>query len=1510
METVEDLLGPAPPETIEGLLGPPPKILEPSVILDGESFDYQFSEGRPGYLLDVFGQGIKRGWGAHPADIGPETQKFLRDIGLFNDYEKSRSNVIKQFNEAMLRSTALAAHSAIRSLPALVYGFGDVAVELGVPRDIPGMFEAFPAGRLTGMPARVRPNMPQLIERSLLLEEARDLGVLEGTSPTNMARERFAPTGEPTPTERVVRPLEPTSEAAPTALEGAAEAIPETSFTTMEPVDVHAIARLVDPQTFREFDALAEQKQTFTRWLEELEDVRRQDPRVIAAEKEIATILGKVRGVEERLTKRAADRLAEIRGDLENFLRTETPDMQRVRRERQKVDEKMRDLAEPVSAAYRRANEEMPRAETVTEGLVREPREVAPLVEEVAVPDAAVISETVGEPTTPNIVNLSQRRPTIARDVEQQLVNAGRPVGEARAAGTLVQAHYEARAARFEGALGSARDLYDAEAPSIRRVPGRVYPGQITPRLNEIRLFDIADSSTFLHETGHNWLFELERDAAHPKAPLELKQDMEAVRAWLGAEDGKPFTRKMHETWARGFERYLMEGLAPTQRLASVFEKFKQWLVDKYQTVTRLRSPINDDIRGVYDRLLSTPSREAVIAPERPGALDLATAHEQVARETPAAQALEAADRLRMERDRVAETLTKALEDGRRNARRGPTRSIVAGEGEAPGRIVNLREEPASTDAPIDTGRVAAAGKGEAGTASTERFTDVTSDYLDRAGNIRLDNLDTAGDVTMAIREAAREGGEFVQERRGVMSDVEVRDLADDLGVAAQKLNKREIGEAFNAEEIVSFRRLLVKAAEDVRDTMTAAAGGDMKAIIAYALARERLLLVQGQVAGVTAEAGRALRAFKSLKGEVGDANLMASFFQQNLGRTARELQLEAQGGLKMESRAQINKYVRDAAEPSWKEKVVEVRINSLLSGPYTHIRNLIGNTATALNAIPETALAAAITKVRGRGNITFAEVNDRIAGTIQGAQEGVVAFKAAMGDESYMFDRATQAEGYRPAIGGTTGQVVRFPGRTLSAEDAGYKALARRQELNVQARRQATAEGLTGAEAEARVTNLVRDLPTPLEIDKMVKDAETQLLRDQAAGVATVEQEVALRELKITQDISGKVRAFEDYQTFTNPLGPTGQRWLGVIDSMPLLRLIFPFNRTPINIMKYAVERTPFGLAMQSVRDNLVGRNGIDAQNMQIARLTLGSMMMTGVVGFTLGGQMTGGGPYTAPEREVWGLDGKIPYAARFGNTWVSHQNAVDPFGINIALASDLAEVGKYAHRWAWNKDDDATFDKLMWMTVYAFSRDIFSKLNFRGASDLFSAIMHPEMSMEKYLRQQGASLVPAIVGQTADMTDPIKRDARTMLDALRARIPYLREDLRSERDLWGEPVPQENFGPFKTSEARNDPVNALMERLGMSKAAAGRKLEQVDLTPQQYDDYERLSGRMAKIMLDKQLPYIERMPSQGMQREIITKLIDQARKMARAQVMMGSMGGDNDLVVKGREQRLKVLH
>ncbi|MCB9942989.1 MAG: hypothetical protein H6851_05135 [Geminicoccaceae bacterium] len=120
-----------------------------------------------------------------------------------------------------------------------------------------------------------------------------------------------------------------------------------------------------------------------------------------------------------------------------------------------------------------------------------------------------------------------------------------------------------------------------------------------------VRLFEKADLSTVLHESGHLFLEVMTKLADRPEASDQLKADLATIREWVGNKGGK-WERGQHEQFARGVEAYLFEGKAPSIELQSAFDRFRSWLVRIYRHIAKLDVELNDDVRGVMDRMLAT----------------------------------------------------------------------------------------------------------------------------------------------------------------------------------------------------------------------------------------------------------------------------------------------------------------------------------------------------------------------------------------------------------------------------------------------------------------------------------------------------------------------------------------------------------------------------------------------------------------------------------------------------------------------------------------------------------------------------------------------------------------------------------------------------------------------------------------------------------------------------------------------------------------------------------------
>lgn len=155
-----------------------------------------------------------------------------------------------------------------------------------------------------------------------------------------------------------------------------------------------------------------------------------------------------------------------------------------------------------------------------------------------------------------------------------------------------------------------------------------------------LHLLDAANQSTFIHESAHLWLSEMESMAAQEGAPKQLLEDLQTVRDWAGYKKGmeaeyagtaleKEFAgyakeirsarksgdavavkaaeeRWMQERFARAFERYIAEGKAPVKELQGPFRRFKKWLIGIYRDLRNLGKEPTDDVRRAMDRMVAS----------------------------------------------------------------------------------------------------------------------------------------------------------------------------------------------------------------------------------------------------------------------------------------------------------------------------------------------------------------------------------------------------------------------------------------------------------------------------------------------------------------------------------------------------------------------------------------------------------------------------------------------------------------------------------------------------------------------------------------------------------------------------------------------------------------------------------------------------------------------------------------------------------------------------------------
>lgn len=145
-------------------------------------------------------------------------------------------------------------------------------------------------------------------------------------------------------------------------------------------------------------------------------------------------------------------------------------------------------------------------------------------------------------------------------------------------------------------------------------------------RQTRITLTTAADASTAIHEFGHFWLEAIGNIAGDlskmspetlSDSQKRIVEDYGKILSYLGVESRADIKTPQHETWARSLEAYLAEGKAPSEELRSIFARVRQWMINAYRlwksgAATKqaigaaLDVQLNDEVRGVFDRLLAT----------------------------------------------------------------------------------------------------------------------------------------------------------------------------------------------------------------------------------------------------------------------------------------------------------------------------------------------------------------------------------------------------------------------------------------------------------------------------------------------------------------------------------------------------------------------------------------------------------------------------------------------------------------------------------------------------------------------------------------------------------------------------------------------------------------------------------------------------------------------------------------------------------------------------------------
>ena len=717
---------------------------------------------------------------------------------------------------------------------------------------------------------------------------------------------------------------------------------------------------------------------------------------------------------------------------------------------------------------------------------------------------------------------------------------------------------------------------------------------------------------------------------------------------------------------------------------------------------------------------------------------------------------------------------------------------------------------------------------------------------------INLERLNTTEDVSQFINQRAKAASQKIGKRK--VSWEETRAHAEALGWD-EKAIKREWDKTggISAAKIDATRQININEISELHK-MIRELPDDRTMLTPEIRAKYMDVMDTIRVTSqMASEAGRSLNIHKRVL-QNDPAFKATSEFNRVLNRIAGKgikrtddliMQLK---DLDFNDPAAINRFVYDVTKSNWEklsDGAFELWINGLLSSPLTHIVNTTSNALTLAYTYPERLLATGIEAARAKVTRTpremfFGETAQDIFSVSKGLQDAWRRFGTAMrkGDMANKLD-------YRPtAFPEDVAKLM--PTRALIAEDAFFKGFIENAELNRLAYRQAFKEGLKGKALQDKIVDLLAH-PTESMLEAVVK--------------------------------RGK------YLTYQKELGAAGSLIFRARETVPGLKYFVPFVKTPANIAKFALERSPLYLPI-AVSKALKGQLKGAALSEQLAKPLMGTMLATTIYQLAEQGYVTGGLPKKAGERNEKLSTGWQPYSIKIGDTYHSF-GRLEPLGSILGMAADMSQIKK-----EMNENDKFN---LAAGIMGSITENISNKTFMQGFTNLIQGISDPGRYGANMVRKLAGSAIPSVSGAINRSIDPNVRDIRGIGDTLQSRIVGASESLPSKLTVWGEPIERPGsavgrfLSPMQMSKEKGSPVERELLRLDLDIGYPSRKIGNVELNPDEYWGMVQAGSKPAKVLLDALVQSSTWKAKSAYQKErAINSLVDRFRKSAHEKMIV----------------------
>ena len=513
---------------------------------------------------------------------------------------------------------------------------------------------------------------------------------------------------------------------------------------------------------------------------------------------------------------------------------------------------------------------------------------------------------------------------------------------------------------------------------------------------------------------------------------------------------------------------------------------------------------------------------------------------------------------------------------------------------------------------------------------------------------------------------------------------------------------------------------------------------------------------------------------------------------------------------------------------PGMIRKFVEFSTMIKLTGLSTHIRSTIGNLSELVLRYPEKVGSGVIDTIlygskrlfgkATKRDVYASEVVPELLGTLYGFNKAVKRATQMLKSPTMLFEEMTKAgeASFRTggAIGGTLGEIVRFPGRVIGSIDIFFRELNRGAEIGALAYRNALKEGKRGADLFKTAANYLNK-PTKEMTEIAAKSAQKRVFQE---------------------ELGGFVRDFNMMR-----------------EKNPILRLVVPFFNTPINLLKRSLQRTPGTIVLPSTWKTILGKGAVkgnSAEAIELAgRAFTGSLFGAGALSLGLQNKLSGFGPKSKAKRQMMRATGWQPMSIDIGGNWYSYRG-FEPISSWMRVLADVKEKseGSIAD----------TAGNIVFSYMKQFSENPF----FMGFNDLQEAFSDPERNLGNIFSSLViGSTVPNILQQWGTRVwDPVVREPKTVGERIRSRLPFgISKSVKPMRNIYGEQivrdVPWAAALGFGISLKKGSKADRELNRLNIAVGLPSRNIEGTELSDDEYDRLIVLKGSMLKQGLEKMI-------------------------------------------------------